>query len=442
MAQINFANREVACKVVYYGPAKAGKTANLRVVHARSPERIRGKLTSISTDGDRTLFFDFLPLDLGEVAGMVAKIHLYAVPYIENQNALRLLVLEGVDGIVFVADSARDRLDANREALDNLLANLTAIGRDVSEIPVVFQWNRSDAIDALSPTELATALDVADRQSFAAIACEGTGVMATLKAVTQRVLEIASGVIGQGAPAADADEPLEKARPDFAVDPARPAAPAEPVEPIFRPRWHESVPQESSNTNPLAELGRRALPAARATEPEPAQDENAPAPPAPVDPGEPLELAPADSGGAAPEPPPFVLDRVADLKFRESEADESPARAAPRDRANWAYKPHSTGLATPTEASGAGEATSRLVTVGGGGTRGSVRTKRHRSVSWDRASAPKGTVHPDGTPVAERRRRPRAQWRAQRIPASQMAAGALFALVWLAATGFLVKELL
>ena len=150
MAQINFAKGEVQCKVVYYGPAQAGKTANLQQVHARSPSHVRGKLTSISTDGDRTLFFDYLPMNLGKVAGIRTKINLYAVPYIENQNALRVLVLEGVDGIVFVADARPDQVDANREAMDNLRENLAAVGRDFGEVPIVFQWNHTDAENALS----------------------------------------------------------------------------------------------------------------------------------------------------------------------------------------------------------------------------------------------------------------------------------------------------
>src|SRR5262245_20459908 len=140
MVQINFAKREVQCKVVYYGPAMSGKTINLRQIHDRSPQKVRGALTSIATDTKRTLFFDFLPLNLGLVSNVGAKIHLYAVPYLDAQNAMRLLVLEGVDGIVFVADSGPNKMRANLAALENLHENMSQLGRDLSDVPLVFQW--------------------------------------------------------------------------------------------------------------------------------------------------------------------------------------------------------------------------------------------------------------------------------------------------------------
>ena len=143
MVQINFAKREVQCKVVYYGPARSGKTANLRSIHERTPKKVCGALTSIATDTDRTLFFDFLPLNLGPMAGIGTKINLYAVPYLANQNATRLLVLEGTDGIVFVADSSTAELTENIEALANLRENLAELGRELEDIPIVFQWNNA-----------------------------------------------------------------------------------------------------------------------------------------------------------------------------------------------------------------------------------------------------------------------------------------------------------
>jgi len=188
MVQINFAKREVQCKVVYYGPSMSGKTANLRQIHDRSPEGVRGALTTIATDTNRTLFFDFLPLNLGLVGNVRAKINLYAVPYIEEQNTLRLLVLEGVDGIVFVADSGTNRLRANMAALENLHENISRLGRDVRDIPLVFQWNKRDMKEATPVPDLASALNPHGRPAFEAAAQMGAGVFRTLKSITHAVL--------------------------------------------------------------------------------------------------------------------------------------------------------------------------------------------------------------------------------------------------------------
>ncbi|MGQ0614364.1 MAG: GTP-binding protein [Planctomycetaceae bacterium] len=189
MVQINFAKGEVQCKVVYYGPSCSGKTANLRMIHEKAPAHVRGALTSIATDAERTLFFDFLPLDLGVVAGTKTRVHLYAVPWIERHNALRILVLEGVDAVVFVADSSRNRLADNIAAVENLRENLGHLGRGLDELPIVFQWNKSDAADAMPEDELERELNPGRHRSFPAVASQGTGVFATLKAITQAVLE-------------------------------------------------------------------------------------------------------------------------------------------------------------------------------------------------------------------------------------------------------------
>ena len=162
MVQINFATREVQCKVVYYGPAQSGKTANLQAIHDKAPAQVHGNLTRLATDTDRTLFFDFLPLDLGALAGIRTKVQLYGVPYIETQNAVRVLVLEGVDAVVFVADSDRSRLIHNVEALRNLEENLGRLGRSIDEVPLIFQWNKSGCPDAVPPAELEQALNSSD----------------------------------------------------------------------------------------------------------------------------------------------------------------------------------------------------------------------------------------------------------------------------------------
>ena len=207
MVQINFATREVQCKVVYYGPARSGKTANLQSIHDKAPAHVHGNLTRLATDTDRTLFFDFLPLDLGALAGIRTKVQVYGVPYIESQNAVRVLVLEGVDAIVFVADSSRSRLIQNVEALRNLEENLGRLGRSIEEIPLVFQWNKSDCDDAVPPAELDQALNATGAPSFTANALSGTGVFRTLKAVTAAVLvKVTHGEVAQPAPAS-ADAP-------------------------------------------------------------------------------------------------------------------------------------------------------------------------------------------------------------------------------------------
>jgi len=189
MVQINFAQREVQCKVVYYGPAQSGKTENLSSVRARMPSKVCGSLTKMATDTQRTLFFDFLPLNLGQVANIHAKMNLYGVPSQENQTAIRRLVLQGVDGIVFVADRAKGRMQANLDALGDLRSNLAGIDRQLEKIPIVFQWNKSDLPDALSEVELRRGLNPEGHPEFTATATSGDGVIATVKAITQLVLE-------------------------------------------------------------------------------------------------------------------------------------------------------------------------------------------------------------------------------------------------------------
>ena len=209
MVQINFAKREVQCKVVYYGPAMSGKTKNLHQIHDRSPEKVRGALTTIATDTNRTLFFDFLPLNLGLVGNVRAKINLYAIPYIDAQNALRLLVLEGVDGIVFVADSAPNRMRANLAALENLHENVSQLGRELREIPLVFQWNKRDLKEAVPVPELAQALNPHGQPAFEAAAQMGAGVFQTLKAITHAVLVDVTKMIVVTPAAQAAEAPAE-----------------------------------------------------------------------------------------------------------------------------------------------------------------------------------------------------------------------------------------
>jgi signal recognition particle receptor subunit beta len=450
MAQVNFAKGEVQCKIVYYGPASSGKTANLRTVHERSPEHVRGKLTSIATDGERTLFFDYLPLNLGKVAGIRAKINIYAVPYLSGQNALRLLVLEGVDGIVFVADSTRARVDENREALENLRSNLAAVGRDLSEVPLVFQWNKADAEDAMSAEQMSQALDVADCECIPAAAISGSGVLTTLKAVTRQVLEHVSGMMTVRSAAAE--QASDESRPAGRTAEPEPEAESETPEPVYRPSWHRQAPAEDTSTHSgiVAELAHRPLPGVQHGSRH--APENEPPPPTMMD-DEPLELArspaPDPESDAPPEPPGFILQKVDELKNQVRDA-EMAGTWEDTPETDPTMRPEAAGRAFPAFGGGMAPVShdpqddeeSRLVTVGGGGSRGNVRTIRQNKDSWDPENSPQPLRRSRGQPAKERRRRPRTQWRAHPPPLSQMAAGAAFALLWLAATGYLVKELL
>ena len=189
MVQINFAQKQVNAKIVYYGPGMSGKTTNLEVVHQRAPTANRGDLTSISTDGDRTLFFDFMPLDLGTVAGMRTCFQIYTVPGQVYYNSTRKLVLQGVDGVVFVADSSGSMVQENLESLKNLEQNLNEYGKTLASLPHVIQYNKRDLPDAMSVEELNRLLNAHNAPCFEAVANTGQGVFPTLKALAARVLE-------------------------------------------------------------------------------------------------------------------------------------------------------------------------------------------------------------------------------------------------------------
>ena len=189
MVQINFALKEVNCKVVYYGAGLSGKTTNLEVVHSKAPQNHCGELTSIATEGDRTLFFDFLPLNLGEVAGMTTKFQIYTVPGQVYYNSTRKLVLQGADGIVFVADSRKGKMDENIESLANLEENLREYGMDINTIPLVLQYNKRDLDDIYSVEEMDQKLNRFNCPTFEAVAVTGEGVFPTLKKLSSMVLE-------------------------------------------------------------------------------------------------------------------------------------------------------------------------------------------------------------------------------------------------------------
>jgi signal recognition particle receptor subunit beta len=185
---INFAAREINCKIVYYGPGLGGKTTNLQVVYDKTADKQKGKMISLATETDRTLFFDFLPLDLGTVRGFKTRFHLYTVPGQVFYDASRKLILRGVDGVVFVADSQEERMDANVEALENLQENLQEHGYDFMKIPYVLQLNKRDLPSAMPIEVLKKELVKKAEPVFEAVAFQGTGVFETLKDVAKQVL--------------------------------------------------------------------------------------------------------------------------------------------------------------------------------------------------------------------------------------------------------------
>jgi signal recognition particle receptor subunit beta len=185
---INFAAREINCKIVYYGPGLGGKTTNLQHIFDKTGEQQKGKMISLATETDRTLFFDFLPLDLGTIRGFKTRFHLYTVPGQVFYDASRKLILRGVDGVVFVADSQAERADANVEALDNLVRNLQEHGYDFSTIPYVLQLNKRDLPNVLPVGEMKEQLCRRDEPIFESIASQGQGVFETLKEIARQVL--------------------------------------------------------------------------------------------------------------------------------------------------------------------------------------------------------------------------------------------------------------
>ncbi|HJZ67487.1 MAG TPA: ADP-ribosylation factor-like protein [Blastocatellia bacterium] len=188
MTFINYASREINCKIVYYGPGLGGKTTNLQYIYDSTAAQAKGKLISLATETDRTLFFDFLPLDLGTVRGFKTRFHLYTVPGQVFYDASRKLILKGVDGVVFVADSQRERMDANIESLFNLESNLKQHGYDLLKVPYVLQLNKRDLPNVISSSDLKAELLRKEEPVFEGVANRGIGVFDTLKAVAKQVL--------------------------------------------------------------------------------------------------------------------------------------------------------------------------------------------------------------------------------------------------------------
>lgn len=212
MVFFNHATRNMTVKIVYYGPGLCGKTTNLQAIYSQTSRKGRGEMVSLNTETDRTLFFDLLPLEAGMVGGYRTRLQLYTVPGQVFYNETRKLVLQGVDGIVFVVDSQAAMLDAGCESMLNLRENLRALGLDLADIPMVFQWNKRDLRNVVPVEELETTFNGLGLPTFQAVAPEGTGVFETLRGITHLALShIKEHALG------DAPEPLPQAP---ATDPA------------------------------------------------------------------------------------------------------------------------------------------------------------------------------------------------------------------------------
>ena len=188
MTFINYAAQEINCKIVYYGPGLGGKTSNLQFIYDRTTPERKGKMISLATEADRTLFFDFLPLDLGKIRGFTTRFHLYTVPGQVFYDASRKLILKGVDGVIFVADSQRDRMEANIESIRNLESSLKEHDLDLYTISYALQFNKRDLPSAMPVDEMYRMLNYKREPTFEGVATDGTGVYETLKSVAKQIL--------------------------------------------------------------------------------------------------------------------------------------------------------------------------------------------------------------------------------------------------------------
>lgn len=190
MSLVNYSAREITCKIVYYGPGRSGKTSNLQYIYGQVPDDRKGKMVSLATQTDRTLFFDFLPLDLGSISGFTTRFQLYTVPGQVYYQTTRKLVLQGADGVVFIADSQARQLEENIESLQDLHANLAEHGMEARSVPLVIQYNKQDLPRdlILSTAQLSDALNFRGVPEFGADALHGAGVFETLRSISELVL--------------------------------------------------------------------------------------------------------------------------------------------------------------------------------------------------------------------------------------------------------------
>ncbi len=193
MSFINYNAKEIHCKIVYYGPSLGGKTTNMQWVYHKTHEDEKNEMFSLPTEVERTLFFDFLPIEVGDIRGFKTRFHLYTVPGQVVYDASRKLIMKGVDGVIFVADSQAERMEENLQSLKNLEKNLEQQGYDIEELPLVFQYNKRDLPTALPVSELRTALNRWNNPDFEGVASEGSGVFDSLKTVSKSIITVLKG---------------------------------------------------------------------------------------------------------------------------------------------------------------------------------------------------------------------------------------------------------
>jgi signal recognition particle receptor subunit beta len=375
MVQINFAQKQVNAKIVFYGPGMSGKTTNLEIIHQRAPTPNKGELTSISTDGDRTLFFDFMPLDLGTVAGMRTCFQIYTVPGQVYYNSTRKLVLQGVDGVVFVADSSASMVEENLESMKNLEQNLAEYGKSLASLPIVIQYNKRDLPDALSIEELNALLNPHGFPYFEAIAANGQGVFPTLKGLAAKVLESIHGGSRQAtvqAPAAPTPTISSATQPSAALSQTG-----------FRPR---AMPTAAQANMPAASMPAASMPAASM----PAASMPAASMPA----AEP-QLAGAQASMPAPLPP-------------------MPTLGVPAHQPLAAQTQHAPSAAAPTPAA----PTLPTMTAPAPTAAASVTTARPLATRPAPAASPLSMLKPDAAATAVRAPAPKPIARTQPAPAT------------------------
>ena len=367
MVFFNYATMQMAAKIVYYGPGLCGKTTNLHVIYGRTAPTARGEMVSLETETDRTLFFDLLPIDVGVIGGFKTRLQLYTVPGQVFYNTTRKLVLKGVDGVVFVADSQRPMLEPNKESYRNLRENLAEIGLALDDLPIVLQYNKRDLSNILSVDELNSALNPEGRlESFEASAANGTGVFETLKGISKLTLRaLRSRMTGDvrrpAVFAAPAPAPPPATIPSVSSGPPKPASGVFPAPADAAAR--DSAPPSSASLDRLsrfAEIARQAgTPSAGATEaaPAPVPPEAPPSAPATVAARPVEEPAPDISFGESAGPAPAAtepavkhvkvrssVDILSELdKLRKLSTQKSAPGAAPAPRAD-SGRARSTGV--------------------------------------------------------------------------------------------------
>ncbi len=327
MAVINYSKKEISAKIVYYGPSLCGKTTNIQSIYASIKPDQKGKLVSLATEADRTLFFDFLPIEIANIRGFKTRLHFYTVPGQVYYNSTRRAVLTGVDGLVFVADSQRDKMEENIESLNNLEENLNYYGKSIKTIPLVIQYNKRDLPDVSSVAEMEQILNPYGYPSFEAVATTGEGVLETLTKVTKMVLQhIEMGTSGKQQRPAAVGQPRQEASPVTPPPVQRPAGPqavhtpppTPQAAPAPRPRDEE--PPMDRHLEPTIDLSSYEEPAP-ARQPEPIldlsrYDEAEPAPETSLAPDMPL------SRGPEPRPEPTAQTRAGRIQIVGTENAE------------------------------------------------------------------------------------------------------------------------